>query len=318
MSVGSSIRIYDLAKELKQNTKRVIEDLRREGADVSVPSHSVSKELADKVRNKYFPKAEIAPKRAIRVLRRETNSEIFPITSEKTTSVRQIRKLTSLKRNTTQPTLGSIQNENKDLIVKAQSNSPIESSNGVSIVDLKVDCQECLKPTQHDLLHSTDMPNVEWNEKYQVVQCMKCETLSFRRIIFTNYEEKIDLYPSRIKGRKKLHLEFIPPTIEQIYGEIHLALSNKLLIIATTGMRTLIELICKNQNSKAKNLKDKIDDLVKMHLLTLKNANNLHKLRDFGNDAAHDANIQSENTLNKCMDIIEHLLKDIYYPEIST
>jgi hypothetical protein len=35
--------------------------VRREGADVSVPSNSVSKEIAEKVRNKYFPKTEARP-----------------------------------------------------------------------------------------------------------------------------------------------------------------------------------------------------------------------------------------------------------------
>jgi translation initiation factor IF-2 len=71
MAVGISVRIYDLAKDLKQDTKRVIEELRREGADVSVPSNSVSKELADKIRNKYFPKTEVQPKRAIKVIKKE-------------------------------------------------------------------------------------------------------------------------------------------------------------------------------------------------------------------------------------------------------
>ena len=52
----SKVRIYDLAKELKLDTKRLIEEVRREGVDVSVPSNSVSKELAEKIRNKYFPK----------------------------------------------------------------------------------------------------------------------------------------------------------------------------------------------------------------------------------------------------------------------
>ena len=69
MAIGKSIRIYDLARELKQDTKRVMEDLRREGADVSVASNSVSHELAEKVRNKYFPKAEVAPKRGIKVIK---------------------------------------------------------------------------------------------------------------------------------------------------------------------------------------------------------------------------------------------------------
>ena len=41
MAVTSKIRLYDLAKELKLDTKRLIEEVRREGVDVSVPSNSV-------------------------------------------------------------------------------------------------------------------------------------------------------------------------------------------------------------------------------------------------------------------------------------
>jgi len=64
------VRLYDLAKELKLDTKRLIEEVRREGVDVSVPSNSVSKELADKIRNKYFPKKEATVKRAVRVVKK--------------------------------------------------------------------------------------------------------------------------------------------------------------------------------------------------------------------------------------------------------
>jgi translation initiation factor IF-2 len=67
---SSKIRIYDLAKELKLDTKRLIEEVRREGVDVSVPSNSVSKELAEKIRNKYFPKKETTVKRGVRVVKR--------------------------------------------------------------------------------------------------------------------------------------------------------------------------------------------------------------------------------------------------------
>ena len=72
MTVSSKVRIYDLAKELKLDTKRLIEEVRREGVDVSVPSNSVSKELAEKIRNKYFPKKEAAVKRAVKVVKRAT------------------------------------------------------------------------------------------------------------------------------------------------------------------------------------------------------------------------------------------------------
>jgi translation initiation factor IF-2 len=75
MAVGNKVRVYDLAKELKQDTKRIIEDLRREGADIDVPSNSVPKELADKVRIKYFPKKEASPVRAIKVIKKATKAE---------------------------------------------------------------------------------------------------------------------------------------------------------------------------------------------------------------------------------------------------
>jgi translation initiation factor IF-2 len=56
MATGNKIRIYDLAKELKLDNKKVIDDARREGIDVSVPSNTVPFEVAERIRTKYFPK----------------------------------------------------------------------------------------------------------------------------------------------------------------------------------------------------------------------------------------------------------------------
>ena len=82
MTVSSKIRIYDLAKELKLDTKRLIEEVRREGVDVSVPSNSVSKELAEKIRNKYFPKKETSVKRGVRVVKRAERAVEEPPATE--------------------------------------------------------------------------------------------------------------------------------------------------------------------------------------------------------------------------------------------
>src|SRR5215212_5182534 len=71
----SKIRIYDLAKELKMESKRLIEEVRREGVDVSVPSNTISKELAEKIRNKYFPKKEPTVQRSIRVVKKAKHVE---------------------------------------------------------------------------------------------------------------------------------------------------------------------------------------------------------------------------------------------------
>ncbi|MBX7220765.1 MAG: translation initiation factor IF-2 [Blastocatellia bacterium] len=52
----SKIRIYDLAKELKLDSKKVMDEVRRFGCDVRMASNSVPDDIAEKVRNQYFPK----------------------------------------------------------------------------------------------------------------------------------------------------------------------------------------------------------------------------------------------------------------------
>lgn len=46
------IRIYNLAKELKIDTKKIIEEARRLGVEVSVPSNMMPAESAQKIREK--------------------------------------------------------------------------------------------------------------------------------------------------------------------------------------------------------------------------------------------------------------------------
>jgi translation initiation factor IF-2 len=87
MPVGTSIRIYDLAKEIKQDTKRVIEELRREGIDVSVPSNSVTKEVAEKVRNRYFPKTVVPLKRGIKIIKKALKVEEESVETEESPEV---------------------------------------------------------------------------------------------------------------------------------------------------------------------------------------------------------------------------------------
>jgi translation initiation factor IF-2 len=92
MPIGKKVRIYDLARELKQDTKRVIEDLKREGADVDVPSNSVSVEIAEKVRNKYFPKMETAPKRAIKIIKAAKKEETSALMEDEITAPVQVEE----------------------------------------------------------------------------------------------------------------------------------------------------------------------------------------------------------------------------------
>jgi translation initiation factor IF-2 len=99
MTVTSKVRLYDLAKELKQDTKRLIEEVRREGVDVSVPSNSISKELADKIRNRYFPKKEqSAPRRVVVVKKaRPTAEEAAGAVAEEETGAQEEPQTTDVE-----------------------------------------------------------------------------------------------------------------------------------------------------------------------------------------------------------------------------
>lgn len=57
----NKVRIYDLAKELKLESKKILEDARRMGVDVSVPSNTLEDNIAAKIREMYYPKKEQAP-----------------------------------------------------------------------------------------------------------------------------------------------------------------------------------------------------------------------------------------------------------------
>ncbi len=49
------VRIYELARELKLESKKIIDDARRMGVDVSVPSNTLDDPIANKIREMYFP-----------------------------------------------------------------------------------------------------------------------------------------------------------------------------------------------------------------------------------------------------------------------
>ncbi|HEX9004494.1 MAG TPA: translation initiation factor IF-2 [Blastocatellia bacterium] len=64
------VRIYDLAKELKLESKKVLEDARRLGVDASVPSNTVPDLVAAKIREMYYPKKEaVAAKPTARLIK---------------------------------------------------------------------------------------------------------------------------------------------------------------------------------------------------------------------------------------------------------
>ena len=92
MTVASKIRIYELAKEVKQEPKRVIEDARKFGVDVSVPSNSVPKEVAERIRQKYDlgKKEAVAKQRGIVVIKKKDKpDDVAPMMNDDDSIIEQ-------------------------------------------------------------------------------------------------------------------------------------------------------------------------------------------------------------------------------------
>ena len=197
----------------------------------------------------------------------------------------------------------------------------------------KVSCAQCNNETKHNILASVELagshPAIDWKDNYQIIQCRGCETISFRKV-HTNsedwdgyylpdgsteyeYVEHIELFPSREQHRQAINdADQLPTKIRLIYLETIESISAGQPVLAGVGIRAIVETICKDANANGKDLKNKIDNLVTIGKLTPGGAETLHKLRVLGNAAAHDVVPHSAEQLGLGMDVLEHLLADLY------
>ena len=200
-------------------------------------------------------------------------------------------------------------------------------------------CAKCAGKTAHAVLASIDVDGEEtepnwqynWFQRYQIIKCLGCKTISFRDtsgnsedytqdddgdFVTTVYEK---LFPSRLEGLKGLDADVrhLPPTVRRIYEETRQALLNNSPVLAGIGLRAPLEATCVSRNAEGRDLFAKIDDLARKGELTRGNAQILHKIRSLGNKAAHEMEPHSERQLSLALQIIENLLRDTFIiPEL--
>lgn len=195
----------------------------------------------------------------------------------------------------------------------------------------KLSCKKCDGKTNHKVLssvenHWAEEDLIEGYDRFEIASCCGCGEISFRfsstnseNIICDGetgeieYVEEEELYPNRVVGRRQVNeTYFLPDLVLRIYRETHGALSGKFNILASIGIRALVEAICKNCNAVGINLENKINNLVTIGVLTKTNADVLHETRILGNRAVHEMTAPNPEDLNIAMDIVESLLKTVY------
>ena len=196
---------------------------------------------------------------------------------------------------------------------------------------VKVICSKCNIKTSHNVKCSIQNnfchgfgydeqlgyePSHDWLEVYEIIECKGCKTISFRKLGVYDYPDDCveNLYPLRIEGRKGLDedTDYLPVDVKRIYLETLKALNSEMPILTGIGLRALVETVCKEKKAKGGNLYTKIDNLIKLNVLTINDATILHKIRTLGNDSAHEVKPHSKKSLGLAMDVVEHLLTTVY------
>ncbi|MBF0694888.1 MAG: DUF4145 domain-containing protein [Flavobacterium sp.] len=194
-------------------------------------------------------------------------------------------------------------------------------------------CPLCSLPTNHTVLftqkkgsHHDD--DFHWNHDYQVIQCNGCDNLQFRSVysdesMFSGpdedegyYDEK-KYYPLSINGHNTLNnYYYIPDKIRIVYLETLEAIKANCYLLSGVGLRAVIEAIAINQNIAGRTLEQKINNLLKNKFITEKDAHRLHSIRFLGNDSVHEMEVPKESKIRIALDIVEHLLNNLYLIDI--
>lgn len=191
-------------------------------------------------------------------------------------------------------------------------------------------CQRCNFETNHSILfketyRSLENEGYDYQIEYLVVKCLGCDSISFRKEFIDiensfpdeygdwNPDITITTYPKRnkvVKGLQNTHA--LPEKIKSIYNEAINSYNADCPILTGVAFRAVIEAICIEENVTGNNLEKKINNLVRQKLITEKEAKRLHSVRFIGNDSVHEMKVPKENSLKIVLNIIEHLLNNIY------
>lgn len=221
-------------------------------------------------------------------------------------------------------------------------------------------CSHCECDTNQEVVHElvdeqtqSDDPQMHgggieyWCQRYQIVKCKGCDSVSFRQLSVCSEdidsetgqpEVRCTSYPEppveptpRPRGvsRQPKRLPNTPSPVRPIYRETVGAMNAELTTLAAAGLRATVEAICLDKEVDGGNVKQKgkggaeemkrstgldgkIAGLAENGHLTPQHAETLHSLRFMGNDAVHRLQSPNEDELVTALEIIEHTLDNLY------
>lgn len=193
-------------------------------------------------------------------------------------------------------------------------------------MERKVVCTgECKGRRSHDVLHlekeSGGDDDYGWWAEHRLVKCRGCGNVQYELttrntedIDETGLYETVRVYPPLDTTRPAMSEanEYLSWELDHIYDEALAAFNHGLFVLATVGIRALVEAVCAEQGATKYKLAHKIDELVANKTWPQHYAAVLHEIRFLGNDAAHGFTAVPKRELSDALDAVEEVLRAVY------
>ncbi len=187
--------------------------------------------------------------------------------------------------------------------------------------DVRAFCNQCGHKTRHDEVHSHEY-NVhdEVSDRSMIVtwtlrKCCGCGEIHalhcVRHVDFPQAE--VRYYPSREMRRLPKWSETLPDHGRTLLEEVYSAMHNGNLCLATMGARALMDLAFLTSVGDRGNFKAKLDAMINGGFLAPNDRDVIEAALDTGNAASHRGHKPDARQFEMVMDIVEHLLEDVFY-----
>jgi hypothetical protein len=190
---------------------------------------------------------------------------------------------------------------------------------------IRIYCNSCRKETWHSLVAESKVTRYDDLWGYEqliegtILQCCGCDDISFRRIThpfeFQDDKDKPEetFFPERSFKRRVRKFLPMPIHVTRLYQEIVTAHDAKLVLLAATGLRSLVEAVVVDKLDRAKygrNLESKIAALAGTFESGVVAV--LQEFREMGNKAVH-AQVESDYLdIHRALYVVEGILEYFY------
>ncbi|MCQ4363027.1 DUF4145 domain-containing protein [Mycobacterium gordonae] len=155
----------------------------------------------------------------------------------------------------------------------------------------------------------------------------------YRQVTYTVYPEEPQKVPLSLKAMPIKQFTNVPDFVNGVYVEVVNAYNSDSTILGAVGLRTIVEAICKdakvvdglvyddngnfktdkkNQPIRSESLLGKINGLVEAGLITKKQSDVLHQVRELGNYAVHEIEMPARKTVKVGIEIVSNILLNMY------